>query len=125
MTIHVLERSNPDFRPEPEVFVDGREAVKTMRKEYTQTMEELGIMQGDESSYECYSSLEGGHCGECSIADRDSSDRWEWRITEHILADEESCPEYLAETAIVLLVLILLLLIFREQAVEFVRGLIS
>lgn len=88
MKIYIVERDNPKYRPEPEVFVDGNKAISTVKEEYVNQMEELGTSQekadAGYGSCGCYWNFTGGDfCGDALI-DRDcDGDRWEWRITEH------------------------------------------
>ncbi len=88
MKIYIVERDNPSYRPEPEVFTDENKALKTVRIEYNDQMKELGTSQEEsDAGYGncgCYWNFDDNSCiGDCLI-DRDcDGDRWEWRITEH------------------------------------------
>lgn len=88
MKIYIVERDNPSYRPEPEVFLDGKKAINIVKEEYIKQMEELGTSQEKaDSGYGscgCYWNFtEDNFCGDALI-DRDyDGDRWEWRITEH------------------------------------------
>ncbi len=90
MKIYIVERDNPEYRPEPEIFPDGNKAISTVKEEYIRQMYHLGTSQEKSDagygSCGCYwNFIEGGFCGDALI-DRDSDgDRWEWRITEHEL----------------------------------------
>lgn len=90
MKIYIVERNNPWCWEEPEVYLDGNKAVADIRKEYEAQMEELGIEKDDPDDgygiawYEWLIDEEN-YCGDCLI-DRDSDgDRWQWRITEHLI----------------------------------------
>lgn len=90
MRIYIVERNNPQCWEEPEVYLDGNEAIVDIRKEYEAQMEELGIdKDAPDNGYGiawCEWMIdEENHCGSCLI-DRDiDGDRWEWRITEHLI----------------------------------------
>lgn len=88
MKIYIVERDNPKYRPEPEVFLNGNKAASIVKEEYINQMKELGASQekadAGYGSCECYWNFgDGDFCGDALI-DRDcDGDRWEWRITEH------------------------------------------
>lgn len=42
MKIYIVERDNPNYTPEPEVFTDGRKALATVKGEYEDQMKDLG-----------------------------------------------------------------------------------
>lgn len=90
MKVYILERDNPSFRPEPEVYTDGNKAVIKVKEEY---MERLGELDTDQEKadiglggYGCYWNFtENEYCGDALISSDYNSDRWEWRITEHTI----------------------------------------
>ena len=88
MKIYIVERDNPSYVPEPEVFTEGKIAFDTVKREYESQMKELGISQEESDagygSCGCYWNFsDSDYCGDCLI-DRDiDGDRWIWRITEH------------------------------------------
>ena len=88
MKIYIVERDNPSYKLEPEVFTDGNKALETVRTEYCNQMKELGTTQEKSNagygSCGCYWNFDNdSYIGDCLI-DRDiDGDRWEWRITEH------------------------------------------
>lgn len=90
MKLYVLERDNSIYKPEPEVFIDGKKAVNIVKEEYVSQMEELDTSQEKaDAGYGpcgCYWNFGGGdYCGDALI-DRDcDGDCWEWRITEHVV----------------------------------------
>lgn len=90
MKIYIIERDNPTYKPEPQVYTDGKIALKIVEKEYKNKMKDFKTNQEKANagygSCGCYwNFIEGGFCGDALI-DRDSDgDRWEWRITEHEL----------------------------------------
>lgn len=90
MKIYIVERNNPEEWVEPEVFYYGNEAVAEVKKEYEAQMKELGTNQEKADAgfgcCGCYWMVdEKNYCGDCLI-DRDSDgDRWQWRITEHLI----------------------------------------
>ena len=86
--IYIIERDNPSYKPEPEVFTDGKIALDKVKKEYEDQMEELGTSQekadAGYGSCGCYWNFEDGeYCGDALIDQDSDCDRWEWRITEH------------------------------------------
>jgi len=88
MKIYIVERDNPSYKPEPEVFTDGTKALETVKAEYHAQMEELGTTQEKSDagfgSCGCYWNFNGDNCiGDCLIDLDCDGDRWEWRITEH------------------------------------------
>lgn len=88
MKIYIVERDNPKYKPEPEVFLDGNKAVSTVREEYIKQMEALGTSQEKANAGNgpcgCYWNFEEGDCCGDALIDQDcDGDRWEWRITEH------------------------------------------
>lgn len=88
MKIYIVERDNPKYKPEPEVFLDGNKAVSIVKEEYIKQMEELGTSQekanAGNGSYGCYWNFtDGDFCGDALIDCDCDGDRWEWRITEH------------------------------------------
>lgn len=90
MRIYIVERNNTEYRPEPEVFLDGNKAVNTVKEEYREQMEELGTSQEkSDAGYDscgCYWNFtDGDFCGDALIDRECDGDRWEWRITEHEL----------------------------------------
>lgn len=90
MRIYIVERNNTEYRPEPEVFLDGNKAVNTVKEEYREQMEELGTSQEKSDagygSCGCYWNFtDGDFCGDALIDRECDGDRWEWRITEHEL----------------------------------------
>ena len=44
MKIYIVERDNPYYRPEPEVFIDGDIAIRTVKEEYSNQKKELRIL---------------------------------------------------------------------------------
>ena len=90
MFVYVIERDNPDTTPEPEVFLDGKQAFQTMKDEYTKMMEALGTTQEKADAglgwYGCYCVFdEEHHVGSASIESDFDVDRWRWRVTAHEL----------------------------------------
>lgn len=88
MKIYIIERDNPSYKPEPEVFTDGKKALDTVKREYKDQMEELGTNQetvdNGFGNYGCYWNFDdSGFTGDCLIDSDYCGDRWEWRITEH------------------------------------------
>lgn len=87
MTIYIVERINPECFEEPQVFLNGREAVMTIRKEYEEEKEFLeidSVSLEDEYDYEWdYDIDENNFCGGCYIEEVDGDDRWQWRLTSH------------------------------------------
>ena len=88
MKVYVIERDNPKYKPEPEVFLDGNKAVSIVKEEYINQMKELGTSQekadAGYSSCGCYWNFtDGDFCGDALIDCDCDGDRWEWRITEH------------------------------------------
>ncbi len=88
MKIYIVERDNPSYRPEPEVFIDGNKAFEAVRIEYNDQMKELGTSQEESDagfgSYGCYWNFDGdSYTGDCLIDCDIDVDRWEWRITAH------------------------------------------
>lgn len=90
MKIYIVERNNPQCWEEPEVYLDGKEAIADIKKEYEAQMKELGIEKDDpENGYGAawctWMIDEERCCGDCLI-DRDiDGDRWQWRVTEHLI----------------------------------------
>ena len=41
MKIYIIERDNPQYRPEPEVFLDGNRAVSVVKEEYSKNLRHL------------------------------------------------------------------------------------
>lgn len=79
MKIYIVERNNPQCWEEPEVYLDGKEAIADIKKEYEAQMEELGIEKDDPDN-------EYGVAWCEWMIDRDcDGDRWQWRITEHLI----------------------------------------
>ena len=93
MKIYIVERDNPNYTPEPEVFTDGRKALATVKGEYEDQMKDLGTSQekSDAGFGNCgcyWFFCDSDYCCDCLI-DRDcGGDRWRWRITEHEIKDE-------------------------------------
>jgi len=90
MKIYIIERDNPQYRPEPEVFLDGNRAVSMVKEEYNNQMKELETSQEKADAgyggYGCYWNFEEtDFCGDALIDSDCDGDRWEWRITEHEL----------------------------------------
>lgn len=86
MIVYVIERGNPEYRPEPEVMTSGENALRTVREEYEEAMEMLGITQEEADagfgSYGAYWTFDG--CiGSASIVSDYDCDCWEWRVTAH------------------------------------------
>lgn len=91
MKIYIIERSNPSYRPKPEVFTDGELARKIVKTEYEEQMKEFGTSQEKSDagygSCGCYWNFEEGQCCGDALIDCDyDGDRWEWRVTEHDIA---------------------------------------
>lgn len=86
MTIYIVERNNPESWEEPEVYVNGKKALDTVREEYESQKEELGI-EDENDGYGAgwceWNISECDYCGD-AVIDRDiDGDRWQWRITQH------------------------------------------
>lgn len=105
MKIYILERDNFEERPNPQVFINGYEALETVRKEFKSKLANLGISDefaeyeiDEENGYSyCWFIDNSSHCGDCMISDVHGSDEWSWRITEHDIpnASEEEKPWYI------------------------------
>jgi len=85
--VYILERYNPSYKPEPEVFTDGNKALETVRGEYYDQMNKLGTSQEKSDagygSCGCYWNFDGNsYIGDCLIDCDYDGNRWEWRITE-------------------------------------------
>lgn len=67
---------------EPEVYLDGKEAIEDILKEYQSQLEVL-------DDYSCIGSYwmidEENYCGDCLIDRETDGDQWQWRITEHLI----------------------------------------
>ena len=89
MKIYIIERDNPYNRPEPQVIINGEEAIFIVKKEYSDQMKELKTSQeiadSGKGAYGCYWNFDDSFVGDCLIDSNYDSDRWEWRITEHII----------------------------------------
>lgn len=90
MKIYIIERDNPECRPNPEVYMDGKVAFEKVREEYNSCMQELRTSQDKADSglggYGCYwNFMDSDFCGDALIDSDYDSDRWEWRITEHMV----------------------------------------
>lgn len=88
MKIYIVERDNPKYKPEPEVFLDGKKAVNTVKEEYEKQMNELDTTQEKANAGYgpcecCWNFEDGEYCGDALIDMDCDGDRWEWRITEH------------------------------------------
>ncbi len=88
MKIYIVERDNPSYKSEPEVFTDGNKALEAVKIEYNDKMKEFGTSQEEsDAGYGnccCYWNFDGDSCiGDCMIDCDCAVDRWEWRITEH------------------------------------------
>lgn len=86
--VYVVERDNPNTRPDPEVFTDGKRALEKVKKEYTSQMKELGTSQENADSgkgnYGCYWNFDDNTFVGDALIDCDvDADRWEWKITVH------------------------------------------
>lgn len=88
ITIYVLERDNPDTRPEPEVSTDGAALLAKVEAEWRETLTDIEY-KPDDPYVETYWNFEeldpDDHCGDALIDRRTYSDRYEWRITKHEL----------------------------------------
>lgn len=90
MKIYIVERNDPYEWQEPEVFEDGNAAVEVVRKEYEGCKYNLGIEDDDPDNgygtgWAEWEIDEGCYYGEALI-DRDiDGDRWQWRITDHVI----------------------------------------
>ena len=90
LTLYVIERSNPDCNPDPEVVLDGKQAFYKVQKEYEDQCAEFGIrFNGNEDDPEsaCVEidfdlSFED-HTGKAYVDNAPAGDRWEWRVTKH------------------------------------------
>ena len=91
MKIYIVERNNPYEWQEPEVFKDGSIAVEVVREEYERCKYNLGIEDDDaDNGYGAgwaeWEIDEGCYYGGEALIDRDiDGDRWQWRITEHVI----------------------------------------
>lgn len=88
MKIYIIERSNPYNYPEPEVLLNGANALQTVKQEYEDQLKELGMTQEmikhGNGTYGCYWTFEDkSFTGDASIESDYDADRWQWRITEH------------------------------------------
>lgn len=88
MKIYIIERDNPEQKPEPEICLDGNLAKETVRKEYLAEMKDHSTSQekadAGYGAYGCYWNFEPeDHCGDALISSDYDADRWEWRITCH------------------------------------------
>lgn len=82
MKIYIVERNNPERWMEPEVYLDGKEAIEDILKEYQSQLEVL-------DDYSCIGSYwmidEEKYCGDCLIERETDGDQWQWRLTEHLI----------------------------------------
>lgn len=83
VTIFVLERNNPENTPEPEVFTDGKEALRIVKEEYQEVMKEQEKVPGN---FDYTWMFENDGVGSAEIESYYSPDCWQWRITEHVVA---------------------------------------
>ena len=88
MIVYVVERNNPENTPEPEVFLDGKQAFQIMKDEYAEMMKLLGTTQEEadagSGNYGCYFISDEEQCVGSALIERDYDvDRWEWRVTTH------------------------------------------
>ena len=89
-TVFVIERDNPDCRPEPEVHTDGKLALKIVQEEYDETLKSLGVVNDDSDEegshfYGEWNFSDESKTGDALISSEIDSDRWEWRITSHTI----------------------------------------
>lgn len=82
VTIFVLERNNPETTPEPEVFTDGKEALRIVNEEYQEVIKEQEKATGN---FEYTWMFENDVVGSAEIESYYSPDCWQWRITEHVV----------------------------------------
>lgn len=90
MKIYIIERDEPKYKPDPEILFNGMDAINKVRKEYDSLMKELNTSQEKSDAghgfYGCYWNFVGdGYCGDALIEEECGDERWEWRITEHII----------------------------------------
>ena len=88
LTVYVIERDNPQTRPEPEVLTDGKKALEMVRAEFEAQMRELGTsLDNSDIGADCYGCYwefaEEQYIGTALIDSDYDGDRWEWRITSH------------------------------------------
>lgn len=86
MKIYIIERDNPKYKPNPEVFFDGNKAVNTVKEEYIKQMDEPETSREKQMLYSScgyYWNFEEGECCGDALIDQDNGERWEWKITEH------------------------------------------
>lgn len=92
MTIYILERDNPHCHPEPEVFLDGESAFKIAKKEFEEQLLAFGTSleecERGEGCFGCYWNFYG-NTGSALIDSDYDGDRWEWRVTEHVIGGEK------------------------------------
>lgn len=96
ITVYVIERDNPECRPEPEVVLDGQKALEAVQTEFEEQCKEFGINFGGEADAPHietgWNFLPEGCTGDAYVDDVPGGDRWEWRITEHQISmpDQEA-----------------------------------
>lgn len=90
ITVFVIERDNPEYRPEPEVVLDGKKALETVEREFEEQCKDLGIdiESGNDNAGAIeagWNFLPEGCTGDAYVDDIPGGNRWEWRITEHLI----------------------------------------
>lgn len=89
-TIYILERDNPEYTPEPEVYTNSETVKSMVRKEYEAQMSELGTTQEKADAgnglYRCYwnfSEEKNDSVGDALIDGDGGINQWKWRVTTH------------------------------------------
>ena len=87
MKIYIMERDNPQTRQDPEIFYSMEEAAKTVEDEVEQAMKDLNITEEDLDKQYGYYEVRYANDVLCSasLVDEWSGERYDWRITEHII----------------------------------------
>ena len=89
MIVYVIERNNPQTWEEPQIVLNGKDALNIVREEYENKINELSEIYRSEKSMEifefgCYWFFdENSFTGTATIEADYLTDKWEWRITEH------------------------------------------
>lgn len=80
VTIYVIERDNPNTRPEPEIVTDRHRAFEIVEKEFHDAI----VYVGDKNCETYWNLDEKSGVGDILVEDRSRNcERYEWRVTEH------------------------------------------
>lgn len=93
--IYILDRSNPEYNQQPEIFIEADKARLIMEKEYENTKKELENVQksNEGNRYSFISSLKlyyDDHFASISTISPNEINTWEWHITEHEIRDAQA-----------------------------------